>query len=118
MVMDSRLGLNDTMPFSKKYKGMKIVDIYKQDVGFLLWLRDAKAKGGEHNGKVQSPNRAFFDEEVLTLLNETLRRDYVAKTPAFAKFGIWEDIKAIQEDDAPFEPAVESKDFYTEWGTF
>lgn len=65
--LDSSLGLSDTMPFGKKHKGKTIEEIYKQDAGYLLWLRDVRKKD---NG-----DAVFFNTEVLTLLDETLLKD-------------------------------------------
>lgn len=70
--LDSSLGLNDTMPFGKKHKGKKIEDIYKQDAGYLLWLRDQRKK--------EQGDAEFFNKEVLTLLDETLLKDKYLRT--------------------------------------
>ncbi len=70
--LDSSLGLSDTMPFGKKHKGKTIEAIYKEDAGYLLWLRD---KRKEDNG-----DAAFFNTEVLTLLDETLLKDKYLRT--------------------------------------
>lgn len=65
--LDSSLGLTDTMPFGKKHKGKTIEAIYKEDAGYLLWMRDAR--------KSEQGDATFFTHEVLVLLDETLLKD-------------------------------------------
>lgn len=62
--LDSSLGLQDTMPFGKN-KGKTIEAIYKENVGYLLWLRDERKK---ENG-----DEKLFAFEVLVLLDDAIR---------------------------------------------
>jgi hypothetical protein len=115
MAVDSRLGLEDTIPFGK-YKGQTVETVYKENAGYLMWLRDAKAEPEtKPDGKVFEPNREFFNVEVLTLLNSTI----AANRGRYSKHKVWDDVGQVPEsNDTPFEPTVQSKDFYTTWGAF
>lgn len=112
MGVDSRLGLSDTLPFGQ-YKGKTVEVIYKEDAGYLMWLRDKKAEGGVNpkTDKANPPNREFFDVEVLTLLNSTISAD----RGRYRKHKVWDDVGKLPEpDDTPFP----SDDLYNQWGAF
>ncbi|HEU4635897.1 MAG TPA: hypothetical protein VFS41_06955 [Edaphobacter sp.] len=59
-----RLELTDKLPFGK-HKGQTVEEIYKQDAGYLVWLRQ---KRKDDNG-----DTTFFSPEVSALLDMTIR---------------------------------------------
>lgn len=109
MALDSSLGLNDTLPFGK-YKGKRVQEVYKENAGYLLWMRDTKKK--------DAGDAKFFDQEVLILLDETLLKDKYLRT----KHESWGNTMLPQApvttpDDAPFEPTTEFA-YAGAWGAF
>jgi len=63
------IGMNDTLPWGQ-YKGKKIEQIAKEDMPYLVWLRDARAVGDKVKG--YEPQIKFFSREVLELINKEL----------------------------------------------
>lgn len=109
------LELTDIITFGK-YKKRIVEDIYKDDCGYLVWLREERrTKNGQSN---------FFSDEVNTLLDMTIQES----KPLKAKYKTWQALGLFDkpntessgktppwEEDAPTEErAVE----YTAWGAF
>jgi hypothetical protein len=98
------LGLKDILPIGKKHKGKKIEDIFKEDAGYLIWLRQARA---------EQRDMRFFDKEVSALLDMTIRES----THFQKKFKPWDleiDTTPVTKTSAEPTHAVA----YQGWGDF
>lgn len=85
------MGLDDIMPFGK-YKGKSFEDIYKLDVGYLVWLR--------HTRKSQNGDGAFFSHELHILLDDAIDKDKGLRK----KYEKW-NVAALTDAD-PVTPAI------------
>lgn len=105
--------LTDYFTFGK-YKGKTVEFVYKDNPGYLLWMRDAKAdpRPDEEYSK-QEPNRQFFDLSVLQLLNETLDLD----KGLARKHRKW-DLDEFAADATQKVEARRADDYQEQWGAF
>lgn len=66
--------LTDILPFGK-HKGKTVEQIFKEDAGYLCWLRDKRLKDNAQND--------YFHDEVLIALDAAIKEDgYLKKRHA------------------------------------
>lgn len=103
------LGLEDIMTIGK-HKGKSIVDTYKEDSGWLVWLRN------ERWAKNSDPN--MFNTEVNTLLDMTIEDSVSLRR----KYKTWSELNlytAVPNTElVTSKPTVDPVIEYNAWGAF
>lgn len=102
------LNLTDTMPVGK-HRGKRIEEVLKEDVGYLIWMRNEKERSGD---------KGFFSREVLQLLNTEISKSGHLQRRGYKQ---WD----LTESQAPaVSPAQQAKEVaraevsYGGWGAF
>jgi hypothetical protein len=99
------LELTDTMPIGK-HKSKKIEDIFKENAGYLVWVRNAR--------KEQNQDSKFFSIEVSALLDMAIRESKALQR----KYKPW-NLEIAQAPVNTTKPAVEQPSMaYNGWGEF
>lgn len=98
------LELHNTMPFGK-YKGQTIEAIFKENSGYLVWMRD------QRKGDITGSN--FFSVEVGALLDMAIRDSGQLQK----KYKPW-NLPVERVVTAPENRQPEQKVAYNSWGSF
>jgi uncharacterized protein (DUF3820 family) len=101
------LELHSIMPFGKN-KGKTVEEIFKEDSGYLVWLRQQR--------KDANSEPSFFSLEVSTLLDMEIKGS-VSLRKKFVPFNL-PIVERVVNTDAPIERAPEKEVSYTAWGEF
>jgi len=88
------MGLDDIMPFGKKHKGKSLEQIYKEDVGYLVWLR--------HTRKSENGDTEWFSREMHILLDDAIKKDPQLRK----KYEVW-NVASLSDTD-PVRAAIAS----------
>lgn len=88
------MNLDDIMPFGTKHKGKSLEQIYKEDVGYLVWLR--------HTRKVDNGDAEWFSRDMHILLDDAIKNDKKLR----GKYEVW-NVAALTDTD-PVRAAIAS----------
>lgn len=109
----SNIGLDDTLPWGK-YKGRKVSDIFKSDVGYLCWMRRKR--------KDDSGDRMFFAREVHLLLDASIDSDKDLQRQGFMSWGSSLALEVEKQHEANKKRQVEQQEcaavYEGAWGEF
>jgi|GEM_PF-3440456 len=103
------IGLEDVITFGR-HKGKTIETVYKEDSGYLVWLREER--------RTKNVQTNFFNAEVNTLLDMTIQESKSLR----AKYKTWQSLGLMTQagegvshvPPPPAEPTIA----YEAWGVF